>query len=88
MPKFNRHENEPSVMTKVPKIEPHIPFYAANGNKVVQEWTEPFVDRVGNKATITRVIYKDKKGKEHEATIRVQWHDVDAMFAYTKNLYK
>lgn len=79
---------EPAHMKKPTKVEPHLPFYASNGNKVVKEWHEPFVDRAGNQATVTKVIYKDKKGKEHEATIRVKWHDVDAMFAYTKNLYK
>lgn len=70
------------------KIQPHIPFYCSNGNSVVRKWTEPFTDKNGNEATLTLVVYKDKKNKEHEAVIRVQWHDVDKMFAYVNNLYK
>lgn len=55
------------------KIVPHIPFYKADGNAVLREWNEDFVDRVGNKAILTMVEFVTKKGKMNIATIRVKW---------------
>ena len=63
---------------RVVKITPHIPYYLAEGNVVQKSWKEPFVDRAGNRAEITKVEYKTKpkKGKKEkviEAVIRVKW---------------
>lgn len=55
------------------KITPHIPFYKQAGCTVVREWETFFVDRKGNSAILTHVEYTDKKGKPHEAVIRVKW---------------
>lgn len=60
-------------MMRIVKIIPHIPFYKADGNVVLREWTEDFVDRVGNKAILTMVEFITKKGKMNVATIRVKW---------------
>lgn len=58
---------------KIIKVIPHIPYYLAEGNVVLKKWTEPFVDRVGNKATLTKVLVKTKKNKENECVILVKW---------------
>lgn len=58
---------------KVNKIIPHVPYYLADGNTVIRKWTEPFVDRVGNKATLTKVEVLTKKGKLVGYTIQVKW---------------
>lgn len=58
---------------RVIKIIPHIPYYLAEGNIVQNKWREPFVDRVGNRAEITKVIVRTKKGKESECVILVKW---------------
>lgn len=60
-------------MMRIVKTIPHIPFYKAEGNVVLREWTEDFVDRVGNKAILTMVEFITKKGKMNIATIRVKW---------------
>lgn len=57
------------------KIVPIIPFYKADGCTVVREWQEEFEDRAGNKATLTKLIYRNNKGKlSEEIVIRVKWH--------------
>ena len=58
---------------KVGKITPHIPYYLAEGNVVQKKWKEKFVDRVGNKAELTKVLVKTKKNKENEYVILVKW---------------
>lgn len=58
---------------RVIKIIPHIPYYLAEGNVVQSKWREPFVDRVGNKATLTKVEVLTKKGKLVEYIIQVRW---------------
>lgn len=58
---------------KVIKAKPHIPYYLAEGNVVQKKWTEPFIDRVGNKAELTKVEVFTKKGKLVEYTIQVRW---------------
>jgi hypothetical protein len=60
-------------MMRVIKITPHIPYYLAEGNVVQSKWREPFVDRVGNKATLTKLEVLTKKGKIVDYTIQVQW---------------
>lgn len=69
--------NEPlgPLCGKVIKIIPHIPYYLAEGNIVQNKWKEPFVDRVGNKAELTKVEVITKKGKIVEYTIQVAWED-------------
>lgn len=60
---------------KTVKVKPHIPYYLAEGNVVQKKWKEPFVDRMGNKATLTKVLVVTKKQKLVEYTIQVQWED-------------
>lgn len=62
-------------MIGIVKIVPHIPYYLAEGNVVQKKWKEPFVDRVGNKAILTKVEVLTKKGKLVEYTIQVAWED-------------
>lgn len=58
---------------KVIKAKPHIPYYLAEGNVVQSKWKESFVDRVGNRAELTKAEVLTKKGKLVECVIRVQW---------------
>lgn len=60
-------------MMRVVKIIPHIPYYLTDGNVVLKKWREPFVDRMGNRAELTKVLFKTKKNKENEAVIQVKW---------------
>lgn len=60
-------------MREVIKIIPHIPYYLAEGNVVQSKWIEPFVDRVGNRAILTKVEVLTKKGKVVDYTIQVKW---------------
>lgn len=62
-------------MMRVIKITPHIPYYLAEGNVVQSKWKEPFVDRMGNKAILTKVEVLTKKQKLVEYTIQVRWED-------------
>lgn len=62
-------------MMRVIKIIPHVPYYLAEGNVVQKKWKEPFVDRMGNKATLTKVEVLTKKQKLVEYTIQVRWED-------------
>lgn len=51
-----------------------LPYRKSVGNTVVNEYSEPFEDLMGNKATIHYVDYTDKKGKLIEKFImRVEW---------------
>lgn len=63
------------ISGKIQKIEPHVPYYMADGNKVIRKWKENFVDRLGNAAILTKVEFLTKKGKLNEAVIQVQWYD-------------
>lgn len=58
---------------RIVKIIPHIPYYLAEGNVVQKKWKESFVDRVGNKAELTKVLVSTRKGKIVEYTIQVKW---------------
>ena len=60
-------------MMRIVKIIPHIPYYLAEGNVVQNKWKELFVDRVGNKAELTKVEVLTKKGKIVDYTIQVRW---------------
>jgi hypothetical protein len=70
---MNNSEPTGPLAGKVHKVIPHVPYYMADGNRVVHEWKEEFVDRAGNKATITKVEFITKKGKLNETVIRVNW---------------
>lgn len=55
-------------------IIPYIPFYMADGNTVTERWTEEFEGTWGQKATIYKLIYRNKKGKLSDPiTYRVEW---------------
>ena len=60
-------------MMRAVKIIPHTPYYLAEGNAVLRKWKETFVDRVGNKAELTKVEVITKKGKLVDYTIQVKW---------------
>lgn len=66
---------EPSGLLcgKVIKIKPHIPYYLTDGNVLLRKWRESFINRVGNKAELTKVEMITKKGKLVEYTIQVRW---------------
>jgi len=50
------------------------PFFCRDGNKVIKEYEEDFVDQAGNCAIITYIDYIDKKGKVTERIVRyVKW---------------
>lgn len=54
--------------------EPFIPFFLRDGNKIIKQYEEEFVDKVGNRAIITYIDYEDKKGKVFERIVRyVKW---------------
>ncbi len=54
--------------------EPFIPFFLRDGNKIIKQYEEDFVDSVGNRAIITYIDYQDKKGKVLERIVRyVKW---------------
>jgi len=56
------------------KTEPFIPVPYRKGNKFLRKYEVPFVDRVGNKATLVLIDYIDKKGKLIEGyTMCVKW---------------
>lgn len=58
---------------KVNKITPHTPYYLADGNVVLNKWREQFIDRLGNRATLTKVLVRTRKNKESEIVIQVSW---------------
>jgi hypothetical protein len=60
-------------MMRIVKIIPHIPYYLTEGNIVQKKWKETFVDRVGNKAVLTKVEVLTRKGKLVEYVIQVKW---------------
>lgn len=69
---------EPSVMAgRVYKPKPHIPPWKAEGTHSVCFISEPFVDRMGNRARVCTAYYKDKKNKDRECTAWVKWEVKD-----------
>lgn len=41
---------------------PHLPIWKQDGAVVIERYIESFVDRNGNKAVLSMVSWKDKKG--------------------------
>lgn len=73
-----RAEEQCGVLAgKVRKITPYLPYYATGNNTVIDRWDEPFEDRCGNKAVLTKVrfVTKKKGGKEeiNEVVAQVRW---------------
>lgn len=62
-------------MMRIVKITPHIPYYLSEGSIVQKKWKEAFVDRVGNKAILTKVEVLTKKGKVVDYVIQVKWEN-------------
>ena len=58
---------------RIVKIIPHVPYYLAEGNVLLRKWKEPFTNRVGSKATLTKVEVITKKGKLVDYVIQVRW---------------
>lgn len=57
-------------------IKPHLPFFCANGNKVVETWEELTQTRDGLRQKLVWVRYRDPKGKEAEVVRQVIWIDI------------
>lgn len=71
-----KHLDEPVHFTRPKKIKPHLPIWAQEGHTEVRRWIEDFEDRNGNKATICKVEYVDKKSKPHEVVAWVKWKNI------------
>lgn len=56
---------------------PYKPIWARPGNTKIETRIEVFVDRCGNKATVTHVVYRNKKGKLREVIGFVQWEHLN-----------
>jgi hypothetical protein len=55
------------------KVYKPIPY--RDGNTNLEIYTEPFTDKIGNTATITKANFKDKKGKQvNNYTLYVKWN--------------
>lgn len=52
-----------------------LPPWLKDGCYSVNMIIEPFVDRLGNHATVCTAYYKDKKNKDRECTAWVKWED-------------
>ena len=57
-------------------IRPHLPYFCANGNKVVATWEEETTTRDNLRVRLVWVRYRDSKGKESEAIRQVIWIDI------------
>jgi hypothetical protein len=63
--------NSKTYHKPAPPYKP-VPFRDSNTN--VELYDEPFEDRIGNKATITKANYTDKKGKKVMGyTLFIKW---------------
>ena len=54
-------------------ITPILPIWAKDGASVTDRIESDFTDRVGNKARVLKVLWKDKKNKPHESIAWVRW---------------
>lgn len=55
------------------KLEPYLPFYSKPPNVVIKKWEEDFELPNGNRGVLTKILFKDKKNKEHETIASVKW---------------
>ena len=63
-----------SLDSKQVKIKPYTPLPFRDGNKIVKRYVVDFVDRIGNRAIITKLDYTNNKGKLIEDyTLFVRW---------------
>lgn len=50
------------------------PLPYQKGNTVISKYEESFIDRIGNKATLIKVDFTDKKQKSHKGYVLfVKW---------------
>lgn len=64
-----------TMMTERKNV-PYLPVPFRSGNVVTKRYEEPFIDPVGNRATITKVNFINNKGKLTEGyTLYVKWED-------------
>jgi hypothetical protein len=54
-------------------IIPHLPIWKKDGARVVESIESDFIDRNGNKARVMSILWKDKKGKDHNSIAWVKW---------------
>lgn len=67
---------EPDLLAGKPKkVIPYVPPWKAEGTHSLQFLIEPFVDRMGNRATVCTALYKDKKNKDRECVAWVRWEE-------------
>jgi hypothetical protein len=64
-----KNKNKDEVLKK-----PYYPMPFRPGHTNIELYEESFVDKIGNKATITKANFTDKKGKPVEGyTLFVKW---------------
>lgn len=54
-------------------IIPHLPIWKKDGATVTDRIESDFIDRIGNKAIVSTVLWKDKKGSSKESIAWVRW---------------
>lgn len=57
------------------KVVPYYPYFHRAPNKFVRYEKCDFDDGHGNKAEVTKAIYKDKNGNLQEADAFIKWRD-------------
>lgn len=55
------------------ETKPYLPIWRQEGSIILERLIKDFVDRNGNQAELSLVIWKDKKGKQHESVHTVRW---------------
>ena len=62
-------------------MKKYTPLPFREGNKILKEYEENFIDEVGNKAILSKVDFMDKKNKLNESyTLRVKWIEDEKEF--------
>lgn len=56
-------------------MKPHIPVWTAQGNKIIEEWTEDNLYSGTRKYKRIVVKYLDSKGRMQVATKQVVWEE-------------
>jgi len=57
-------------------MKPFIPIPFRQGNKIIRKYIEPLDDGAGHVAIVTKIDYRDKKGKRVNGFVMfVKWED-------------
>jgi len=70
--------NKQHKLSSRPSAKPHLPTPFREGNKIMDQWQEPFITSIGNKGIYTKVDYSVNVGTKKEKIIknyilRVKW---------------